>query len=194
MTRNCSARTAMVVNTDQKDTVLAVVPVLCQWIPEANLPTSEYSCSDFLLFYTYKMVRELIRDDSFFSKLLRWCNKFSIHMHTHTANFSTKTFHPSEDPILMRWRSFCFCKGVLCVCGCNVVASLFCPTFVTEIKDKHYILEVFLVLATNIAFPCRFLKLLTRVLAHAQHHEQNENRLIWIGFHKKRQKVKRKMN
>lgn len=98
--------------------------------------------------------------------------------HTHTANTSTKTFRPSEDPILMRWRSFCFCKGVLCVCGCNVVASLFCPTFVTEIKDKHYILEVFLVLATNIAFPCRFLKLLTRVLAHAQHHEQNENRLI----------------
>jgi hypothetical protein len=38
MTRNCSARTAMAENTDQKDMALVVALAPCQWTPEANSP------------------------------------------------------------------------------------------------------------------------------------------------------------
>lgn len=43
MRRNCSARTAMAVNSDQKDTDSVVVPVLCPWTQEPNSKTSKYS-------------------------------------------------------------------------------------------------------------------------------------------------------
>lgn len=143
-----------------RDMVLVVVPVACRWIPETNLPTSEYlvycllskisrslrffkTCCDSTSNYTQKIFLQkqnvsvwwpwVLRNLDFYNEKIR--SKFTSALFYFILFFG----------VLFLWNKF------FLYCYRLIIASLL---FVTEIKDKHFILEVFLVLITkNNIFP-----------------------------------------